>query len=418
MRGNRQHRQDNKRIIVLLYVVVITPLYYFSGVERILSPILFQLWQIVGLGILAAMLMMRNSLYFNGFSTPFAVFQLETLIVTTLKSEFRPGILINVLTLILLVLLIQEDRGNIIHAMVIISVAAVFLNLITQLFGMSVLREDTGDPLYFIGGKNALSPVLIPGCFFIRLFYYEQAKNGADNFQLDRLNRIYWIYTVATLCSVVLGKSGTGIVVSIVAILCILTIDWLPLPKELILVGLLCAYSVILLSDKVFTSNLWIDFTTALGKDPTLTHRTQVWENSLALFKKSPLVGVGRIIAVQYTDKYKLVYTTRECHNALLQILVQGGLFGAGCWFLMLRKILQNIDLSDTPAKMVFFGWSLLMVNGLSEAISIKITFFVLCAVANTYAEEAARRKEYLRRRNLQRIRSNNKINKPIRKAK
>lgn len=410
MQVNRRSTGESEIIVVAIYVIAITPLYYFFGVQNILGDTLYQLWQIVGLGLLTVRLFMKNSLPLNGYTLPMAAFLLETFVVTTLKSEFRPGILVNVLTLIILVMLTQIDRKYVLQAMVTISLVAVALNLLTQILGIAVIPLNTDDPLYFIGGKNTFAPTMIPGCFFIKLLYCERRQEGARPEQLGGLDKLYWLYTGAALCSVVLGKSGTGIVVAVVSVFCILTIDRITLPKELILTGLACGYGVILLSDFVFSSDLWINFTTSLGKDPTLTYRTVVWENSMKLFLKNWFVGVGRIFTVHYVDKYKLVYTLTECHNSLLEILVEGGIVGALCQLLVIKNVVKDLEITEEREKIAFIGWTILMVNGLSESISVKITFIIIWAITATYAEERVVKRERLRRLAMQKNRFKSKI--------
>ena len=58
-----------------------------------------------------------------------------------------------------------------------------------------------------------------------------------------------------------------------------------------------------------------------LHKDITLSTRVEIWEDAVAMIKKSPLLGYGGI-----EGRY-LVYATRsyDAHNLVLQVLLMGG---------------------------------------------------------------------------------------------
>lgn len=361
---------------VLIYAAALTPFFLFSGVEAMLGEKLRQVWQIGGLGLLVLLLLRQNEIQLDRFTVCFSLYQAEVFVVTTLQEEFRSGILVTLLSVVCILLLIRNDRVNFLAAIMVIMIAVTALNLLT----MVQLGTGGFDKKYFIGGKNRLSLVLVPAIFAIYLFFREQGK------------RSHWIaagYALVAIASVMYGGSGTGIIVSMASMACLLFTERINIRKDIFFKVILALNLIILFSKGVFHSPLWIQLTDALGKDPTLTYRTTVWEGAAEIFRRHPIFGVGKIFEILFVDKYGDANYVWEAHNSVLQILCDGGIVGAALFFTAIWGAFAGLDEKNDQHKLVLVACIILMINGLTEVVNYNLFTIIFLALANAYAEDA-----------------------------
>ena len=84
-------------------------------------------------------------------------------------------------------------------------------------------------------------------------------------------------------------------------------------------------------------------FTSALGRDTTLTGRTEVWADVIPAWEKRPLFGYG--IESFWTDARRKLYDIPNAHNGYLDIMLGFGEVGLGIyvvWFLSCGKQLHR----------------------------------------------------------------------------
>lgn len=381
-------QQELSALRIAIYIFSVTPFFLFSGVESALGETLRQAWQIAGLVLFFFMLIWNDEIIFDKCNVYFALYQIEVFLVTTIKAEFRPGILITVIANILIAFLMRNDRINFLYALSVVLVVALFLNTITM-----VLNGTGGyHKSYFIGGKNALSIILVPGIFILYLLQEEltqMAETAANGDELmyaaRRQTIILVVFSVVSIISMYYGKSGTGTVMSMVTLITLLFINRIKINKQLVLLAIFSVYAVILFADVVFKSNAWISFTSMLGKDPTLTYRTDVWAGAMRIFKKNKLLGQGRIFRIFYRDEYGLEYSVRESHNFVLQILCEGGLVGAFLYAKGFLASIGSLDMSRKLHKTVFIAFVLILFNGLTETVNNQLPTILILAIANSY---------------------------------
>ena len=382
----QQQQLSSFRIVV--YAISLTPFFLFSGVESALGETLRQAWQLGGLVLFLFVLIQDGVLVFDPCNVYFALYQIEVFVVTTIKSEFRPGILITVVANILIAFLIRNDRINFLYAISKVMIIALLLNTVT----MAVQGTGGYHKSYFIGGKNALSIMLVPGIFILYLLQEELSlmaeTNNYGKYLKDSARHkrmMFYMFSAVSILSMMYGKSGTGTVMGVVTLITLLFINRIKVNKKFILAAILAVYAVILFGDVVFKSELWISFTSMLGKDPTLTYRTEVWAGAMQIFKKSVFLGQGRIFRISYKDEFGLSYSVRETHNFILQILCEGGLIGL---FLYAKAFVSSIGSLDTHKKLqkiVFIAFMLILFNGFTETVNNKLFTILLPAIANSY---------------------------------
>lgn len=383
-------QQEIAPLRICIFIFSIFPFLGIGGIEKTLGETIRQAWQIAGVGLLFVELVLQNLVKWDDYIVYFAMEQLFILFVTTMKSKFLMGLLITTLANILIALLIRNDRVNFLYAISVCMIIVVVCN------AFSMLRTGTGgfNKVYFIGGKNALSIVLVPGSFVIYLLEQEieeQAKrlDGYARYRMADtalfLKRIFYVYSIIAIGSIFYGRSGTGIIMSLITLVTLLAVDRISINKRLIFMGLSVIYGVILFGDAIFTSDLWIDFTTALDKDPTLTYRTVVWAGAMKTFKKNLMMGIGKVFCLPFVDNFGVQRAVSEAHNFLLQILCSGGLIDLFLNYSILRHSIARLDPRNRRQKIVFVCYALILVNGFTESVNYKFFSILIPALANSY---------------------------------
>ena len=108
----------------------------------------------------------------------------------------------------------------------------------------------------------------------------------------------------------------------------------------------------------------------SLGKNTTLTGRTQIWEISVVEISRHFVIGHGFLTGKEYTELYNLVAAAHP-HNYLLYILMQGGIVYLGALIFGLlysgSKLGKYPNASGTVVLMVIAS---LFFIGLNEALT------------------------------------------------
>jgi O-antigen ligase len=132
------------------------------------------------------------------------------------------------------------------------------------------------------------------------------------------------------------------------------------------------------------------DVLTLVGKDPTLTGRTELWQYALADIWQRPLLGWGYSAFWTPANEaameisLKLHWFVPQAHNGLLEILLAIGAAGAGYFiFLLGRNVWLAIKCLATPSRdfalssLFFYGG--LIATGVSEAVLMEPVQITTC---------------------------------------
>lgn len=371
-------------IRVFLYILSFIPIMSFPGINNIIGESAFQAWLILSVGIMSFILVYENNMSLDKFTVCFSFYQIEVFIITTKTTGFRPGILITVLSVILMVMLLQIDCKNIVVAVSIISFCVLIINFISML----VVGTGGFNKTYFIGGKNKLTAFLLPGIFILYLNAIEKYEiiDGREILKYGKFKmKIFYFYFALSVISVIYSGTGTGIIVSIISIFAITFVNKIKINKSYVIIAIGFFYFVIFNSSIVFNSRWWIELLEVLGKDPTLTNRTDVWSGALKIYKKNSIFGVGRVFSIPYIDRTGGMRKVSEAHNILLQVLCDGGLVGTVLYGTSLYSVFKNIDIENLEQKLLFVSIIILLFNGLSEAINYQFMYILIPALANSY---------------------------------
>lgn len=374
--------QRNQWALLPIWIVLILPFLNVYALRNFIDPKAYQAWQIFAM-LLSGTLVVYSAreILVDLYSGLFVTFQLEMLLATTLHGGLSFGIATTVLSMTFLFLLLQTSfYEQMLRALAVLIVVLVLLNLPGLL-----LRPDDGDELYFIGGKNFFGVVLIPGAFLILLHALERS---------GKPRRSTYVWLALCLLTVLLGASGTGVVVTVVAtILLLLAVKFKP-PKWVYIAVILALYAVLILfSEQLLESKFWLSFTELLGKDSTLTSRMSIWKTVKRYIGRYWLIGVGRGVRLAYINVDGLYRVNYEAHNFVLEILLEGGVIGLLLYGTLLFYTVKHLNMDDLKQRMVFVALCVLLVNGLTESTVNNLLVILTLGLACRYAAEN-RRKE------------------------
>ena len=146
-----------------------------------------------------------------------------------------------------------------------------------------------------------------------------------------------YIGYIALFLSSLLTDSGMGTICVLISLILIL------LPKVpgthhvkrlydfrvWIVIIIIFSYTLYLLGTNEYINNIIID----MGRDPTFTGRTYIWDATLAEFSKSPLLGFGFIDSTGYQLLTGIRGGT-QAHSLLLTIMGLAGVLGTILFFI------------------------------------------------------------------------------------
>lgn len=135
----------------------------------------------------------------------------------------------------------------------------------------------------------------------------------------------------------------------------------------------------------VFLQNVnWMGFVFKfLGKSSTFSDRFFYWNHAITQFLKSPIIGLGSGIVDLWNNNY-------YSHNALLDVLIKGGILGAFFWiikFLIPLKKLWGKSSQDKMARSICLALIPFLLIGLMEGLEDRIVFnaYIALAFSNEY---------------------------------
>jgi O-antigen ligase len=215
-----------------------------------------------------------------------------------------------------------------------------------------------------------------------------------DDSEIEKKRRLVRFASVATgVTLVLLTRSGTGIaslaVPSMFPLLgfAVRATDRRARSARVALIGAL----VLTVSLTVY---LGIDAALALlGKDRTLSNRTEIWRWSIAAIKQRPWFGYGwggvftdTTLDPTYTINRRVGFAAAHAHSGPLQLLLQLGVMGLVWMLLMLVGVIRR-GLRELAAGRMYEGFflisipSALLLAGLAEPTLDKIALVLLSVI-------------------------------------
>ncbi|NGY80497.1 O-antigen ligase family protein (plasmid) [Bacillus megaterium] len=327
------------------------------------------IWQFAVV-IISLFLLYRNLTPFNIL----LIFYMILVIFSALLNDtFNPGIFYSIAVFTGFCIYISYAMRNInelIKGLYYLFAAVVFINFLTLLIGGIATSPDGLSTNYLLGGKNAIAMTALPTIPLIYLYSYMVH---------NKLKTLPFLLILICAVSLYLSESGTGIVVSFLAILFVI------LPKKYFpsFITYFWIYIVVFLTIVIFRLQelLFGDFIiNVLHKDMTFTGRTYIWDLVLDLIKQSWLIGYGRgnqIISHHFAN-------LNETHNGLLEIMMYSGILGV-LFFLIILLVVGhklNSNKNHILSKILSFSIFAYLIIGLTESVFYKKEFWILLVIS------------------------------------
>lgn len=365
------------RSLVFLFIVTLIPFFSIYEIKENMGETFYQLWQILSAVFLFYIVFKSASaISINKISFLFMLYQFVILASTVMHHGYSIGIVLVTLSAIFVFFILQSEHyRELLEAICLVIILSAIIN-----FPMMLVRLNDENAKFFIGGKNALGMFLVPGMFLLFCKYAEfGAKSKKNTFFLIGL----------CLFSVLIGSSGTGIIVSVLATVMLLLAYKHKPPKALYTFIIAVIYILfILFSDDFFSTELWLNFTDMLGKDSSLTSRTTIWKLSKDIISENWLLGAGRGTLITYENTLGERQRIYEAHNLVLEILMEGGIIALALYLSMLKSIISKLDMCINKNRIIFIALCIVLINGLTESVLNSFFVIIILGIACRYASE------------------------------
>lgn len=259
----------------------------------------------------------------------------------------------------------------------------------------------TWEPVYcgVATEKNALGClVMVCGIFLVWELMETRLRGAKATAKVDLLSRgvlllmIFWLLSKADSSTALLcWVMGAGIIFAMQYPVVKRQVQWLGSYTVAVVLVLFSIYAI----PGVLETLLRM-----IGEDPTLTGRTDLWRDLLAM-PINPLMGTGYQSfwlgdrAEAMWEKY--YFHPNQAHNGYIETYLNGGFLGVACLIALLvaagrdikRELLRGTDLARVRfaalAIGVFYNWTEAVFNRLS------LVWFILLLAAVNYPRPARR---------------------------
>ena len=369
--------RNRSKILVCVLIILLIPFLSISSVRNSMGTTVYQIWQIVSVMFLFILMFTAASeIKLNWAVGLFLLYQSVILLSSFFNQGFSPGILTVIMAAILLFTVIQSSYYyEIVSAICVIVVLSAIINLPIMLPKLSNM-----DAEFFIGGKNALGMFLIPGAFLLLI----NSMNSKKKF-----SKRDFLAIGLCLISVFIGSSGTGVVVSVLAVVLMGLSAKIKPRKWIYILVILVFYAIVLLfSEDFFVTKYWLSFTELLGKDSTLTSRTTIWSIAKEIISENWFLGSGRGTEISYVNTWGERQIIYEAHNFFLEILMEGGIVALTIYSTLFYKSVKYLDMNNMKNKIIFVALCVLLINGITESTLNNFFVTIVLGIACRYAAE------------------------------
>ena len=135
----------------------------------------------------------------------------------------------------------------------------------------------------------------------------------------------------------------------------------------------------------VLVSTYWVELLTGLGRNPTLTGRTQIWGVALARIIERPLFGYGRGVfwapnspyAIEAGQALGTDWIPPHAHNGLIDLALDVGLIGLVLflivYFINYAQALKRAYTPKNPEELWPLAYlTLLAMNNVTESLLLR----------------------------------------------
>lgn len=252
----------------------------------------------------------------------------------------------------------EKNSKKFIVAMQKIYFYLIIINFIS-LFTTRVKEE------YFLGGKNSLQMIIVPGIVIIFCSYYLKCINKFK----------FIVFNFICITTLIYCNSSTSILVSVAFIIFMILNKFLKISLRFYNIVYLIAFFMIIIIRKIEILNkLVVGY---FGKDLTFSGRTEIWDFVLECIKERPLLGYGRgnnLIQAYFQNNLN------ESHNGILELLLSFGLIPVIVFFLIIIKVSKKLYefRKNKLSKIISLGIFMYFIISLTESVFLKFNFWIL----------------------------------------
>lgn len=210
-----------------------------------------------------------------------------------------------------------------------------------SIYGRQYNRWSGGEMWTGVGRqKNELGRLCMLCIFFLLFALYERWRQRPR--PVDRY--LVWADTCVIMIGLYLligSNSETSLATLLLGIAIFMGLQWfkkLPQAALLACVIVFMAYGATM---PFFGGSTATVFTSALGRDSTLTGRTEVWADVIPALSQRPLLGYG--LESFWTDARRKQYYIPNAHNGYLDILLEFGEVGLGFYAIWLLSSARQL---------------------------------------------------------------------------
>lgn len=365
-------------IIHLFYIISIIPLLSIRTINEFLGGTLTSLMLIFSLFFLGIRLITIGKIKIFKQHMFYIIFCIILLLSTVNNSGFaHVGLFLSLSSYIILLFLLATDTKTMLESLALLS----FIILCFSIFS---IPNGINTGIYFVGGKNRLTIILIPlaFCYLVNSLYHNRKLKTID----------YFIYFLNVIVCII-GSSGTGMVVGFFAILATIFFNK-AIPKRMLFLIVLSTFIILVFfTNSLLNSQFWINFTNFIGKDATLTSRINVWDEAILLIRDKFILGNGSGKPIFYYDKFGYYNNVTEAHNFVLEILYTTGIFGFVMFGIFTLSSLKPLFIDrSTISNVIFLSIIILLINGISESVSGQLLTIILIFLPNIIKKDIKRR--------------------------
>jgi exopolysaccharide production protein ExoQ len=238
-------------------------------------------------------------------------------------------------------------------------------------------QYDTWTGAAMFCGATTSKNMLGVLCLISGIFYFWDTVTRWPERKQQRTKRILLVnyaFIVMTLWLLNLSNSATSRVGLAIGCMVILVVHSKLFQRHSGFVKIVIPMAFLAYVIVAFGLDLNGSFAAALGRDPTLTDRTLIWQAVLSA-KTNPIIGTGYEsfwLGPRLWIVWKVLPGINEAHNGYLDMYANLGYIGVGLLFLFLiasyRKIWQTFSKSLSVGSLGLAVWTILLFYNVTEA--------------------------------------------------
>lgn len=267
-------------------------------------------------------------------------------------------------------LIIRSDFNKFTKIILNLQIPLFFINLVLIIIYPNGLNfadlytQNYVNPLFFVSIDNGFSKWIIPFIGFVFMGYNNKF--------------IIMILWILSLISIVIVDSASCLLSFIIFTIILVIYNKFKIKKaEITTLSLL----YIVISILILYFNTKLNFLTIiaqmLGRSATLTGRAELWPLAINLIEQKPIFGYG------YTSgNIEIWGGFFSSHNALLEILIHGGIFSLFIFIVIMFRTIKSMNKSYSYINTVIFAviFSYFLIMFVEVGLNIYLFTFIILA--------------------------------------